>query len=407
VQNYPIYLLGFLDPDFSPGVNDGPAKPIVPLAVYGGLTLVAGEWMPFYEVQLASGGLGTLPSPYSLMGAGVLGKPDLPIWGDPTARLGSLSNITDWCTGRTITTALLGQSGANIRYNNPPAGANPMWLEHEASLRDSDEDDIENALDTCPKDPNTGVDMDGDRLDAACDPNDNQQNDDQDGDGFVNALDNCPLDFNGGANQLDADIFMPVDNGPRSDQIGNACDNGQANLQGGGFLNLNALTANGQWYLDPLVAPFCIGGTDADGDGYCAASLDAGADSGGCGATMPPSCAVRHQPWSGGPLQIDTDGDGFSDFQETYLTTDGTRYCALNTGANNESGADNWPFDFNDDAAATILDVSKYAPVFGKAVNAPGASTRFDFTADGLITITDVSKFGAVFGTHCTPFVRS
>ena len=47
ILNYPKYLLDAFDPDFVPGGSDGPAQPLVPKAVYGGLTSVLGNWIPF------------------------------------------------------------------------------------------------------------------------------------------------------------------------------------------------------------------------------------------------------------------------------------------------------------------------------------------------------------------------
>jgi hypothetical protein len=72
------------------------------------------------------------------------------------------------------------------------------------SNRDEDGDGVENQMDTCPTTANVGDptvnnsgDVDGDGLDAACDPNDNQSNLDEDTDTFPNRGDNCPLTPNG------------------------------------------------------------------------------------------------------------------------------------------------------------------------------------------------------------------
>jgi len=98
--------------------------------------------------------------------------------------------------------------------------------------RDADNDGIQNSMDTCPYVANKGDstklndgDADGDGIDAACDPNDDPisrgTNTDQDADGYLNRQDNCPLVPNGQdskdqptGNQHDADF----------DGIGDVCD---------------------------------------------------------------------------------------------------------------------------------------------------------------------------------------
>jgi hypothetical protein len=98
--------------------------------------------------------------------------------------------------------------------------------------RDADNDGIMNSLDTCPFEPNLGDptipndgDVDGDGLDAACDPNDDPlaggANSDQDGDGYLNRQDNCPLVSNG-QDQPDENIRNQEDSD--IDSIGNAFD---------------------------------------------------------------------------------------------------------------------------------------------------------------------------------------
>ncbi|MCI0818066.1 MAG: hypothetical protein J4O14_07340, partial [Chloroflexi bacterium] len=70
IQNYPVWLLDMFDPDFTPGNfdagagpvtgSDGPLDPVLPLAVYGGVTQVVGSWTPVYLVQFAPGALAAL-----------------------------------------------------------------------------------------------------------------------------------------------------------------------------------------------------------------------------------------------------------------------------------------------------------------------------------------------------------
>lgn len=109
-----------------------------------------------------------------------------------------------------------------VLFTNPAEGTY-TFTTIAAGQRDADGDGYENGLDTCPFDGNQGDprirgdgDFDGDGLDAACDPNDDDTNSDQDLDGFVNRQDNCPLVANGeeGTNQRDTD----------NDTIGDDCD---------------------------------------------------------------------------------------------------------------------------------------------------------------------------------------
>jgi hypothetical protein len=98
--------------------------------------------------------------------------------------------------------------------------------------RDVDGDKWQNSLDTCPYVENTGDptitndgDVDGDGLDAACDPNDDPltggASTDEDGDGYLNRQDNCPLEPNG-ENETDPVTGNQAD--PDLDSIGTLCD---------------------------------------------------------------------------------------------------------------------------------------------------------------------------------------
>ena len=139
------------------------------------------------------------------------------------------------------------------------------------SQRDVDGDSYENALDTCPYEPNVGNprikgdgDLDEDGLDAACDPNDDPLaegiNSDEDADGYLNRGDNCPLIANGeeGENQKDSDVNEQGD--PRPDGIGDDCDP-------------DPLVPNGDFQLVTVTSEVVIGEggppdgeTPADGD---------------------------------------------------------------------------------------------------------------------------------------------
>jgi hypothetical protein len=288
-------------------------------------------------------------------------------------------------------------------------------MEREGSLRDVDEDDIENALDTCPVSVDSGVDSDGDGVDDACDPSPFAASSDHDGDVYADRVDNCPVRTMFATATptpvpnplLDTEnYFNSTDNGPNHDQIGDPCDNGVVASTG---VTLGINTPNGKWYLDPIVVAHCLGGlTDADGDGYCASDRDIGFDSGGCA----PNCAARHNPWSAGLLLLDSDVDGFGDMQETWMGTGGTARCARTSGPNNDPFPDTWPFDFDDNRIITGPDILKFGAPFGHLVSEPPIVVpsygtvpvaRFDFNQDGIISGPDILKFAPVFGTTCSP----
>jgi hypothetical protein len=154
--------------------------------------------------------------------------------------------------------------------------------------------------------------------------------------------------------------------------------------------------ANGRFHVDGNVIAKCFGaGTDADGDGYCVQDRDAGQDGN----------IFRHTAWSGGLLSLDTDGDGFGDFRESYFGTDGAQPCAFTAAVSDESPKDNWPYDFDDQKRAAIADVLGYIPVFNLVADTP-AKQRYDLTHDGLIGIADVLSFITPFNTLCTTAVQ-
>jgi hypothetical protein len=231
-----------------------------------------------------------------------------------------------------------------VRLTNPSptsqcGGQLPGWTscriryrQYSVSQRDWDSDAYlpelgdghQNALDVCfaqvnsgwdPRQPNllSGQDADGDGLPASCDPNDNQFNNDQDGDLWENRLDNCPLIANaapggGGGTapntfQLDRDIGLatPVpDAGPRSDDIGPACDPNQT-------------AVNGHYHATALVRNICIG----TATNTCSTSVDSDAD--GIANAFDSCINVPNGPSSWGPpagfaqSQRDFNADGFLD----------------------------------------------------------------------------------------------
>jgi hypothetical protein len=285
IANYPSYLLDAFDPDFIPGVGDNADSaqggahpnnlpPVVPVAVYGGMTQpvpASTDWVPLYFVQFAPGQLSTgavdglwgAPHPFSTYVAGN-GAPNVVVLNDPTAVKGAVSAIQDFCSHVRSNTMLLGTGGAgHVRFKTPAAAATYTYINTAKSLRDTDFDGRENAFDTCPFTPDgpgidgsshnggvagpfIGFDDDGDGVYNSCDPNPSVAADvgacaprtctatDKDGDGFDNEQDNCPLVHNGlapvdttGDGQKETELTLltwPADGGPKTDSIGDACE---------------------------------------------------------------------------------------------------------------------------------------------------------------------------------------
>jgi hypothetical protein len=412
IMNYPAHLLDYFDPD-----GAGAANPLVPSAVYGGLTSLQGEWLPIYVALFPAGGLASLPGAWSQMNA-LMGQPFVHVVGDSTASVSSPSMITDTCTPMSVTTMLLGQVDAVVRSRTPAAGGTYFWLQHSTTRRDADQDGIDNHADTCPAHPNAGIDGDGDGIDDVCDLLPATGGTDADGDEFLNREDNCPQVANGGAQQIDSEVtaLASNDGGPSGDGIGDACDTGSLPSPGSVCpapdtgppgkdyvcqnnrplsLTLSASVANGRYHLRTDVSAKCIGGTDADGDGYCAPQDTVDAPTPAC----PLACAmVRHRAWNPQhpAQQMDTDADKFSDALETYLRTDAAKSCAWDDTTSNET-FDNWPLDFSDNAFANKTDISfafGFPQAFAKYVGSDAfARTRYDLNHDGFISSLDMTRY--------------
>jgi hypothetical protein len=439
IQNYPIHLLDAFDPDFVPGVGDGSAEPKVPLAAYGGLTLVSGNWIPLYFVVFDAGQLAASPATPGALGdmEAEMGYPSVSVLNDPTAVIASPSSITDFCTSLNVTTML-----RSTVHSNPAAGTR-MFLQYNASLRDTDQDGHENAIDTCPynaapaENPRNALgvnDTDSDGIMNSCDANTPAASGaDVDADGFQNRQDNCPQVAN--STNVESELGVdPVDKGPRTDSIGDACDGAEGgNPLGSGSITitqngspitiaLSDTVGNGRYMIKTNVVPKCFSGTDADGDGYCTfggVTTD-NADSGACAVTGTPSgysgtwianaCFFRHTLWSGASHpanQQDSDGDTitgtptsfFTDAIETYLGTDPTKPCAATRApgnANNEGPLDHWPLDFDDNGTVGIGDYLKYNTVLSSA-NGGNRAINQGGNGDGAIqTIATIT--GAALG---------
>ena len=96
----------------------------------------------------------------------------------------------------------------------------------------------------------------------------------------------------------------------------------------------------------------------------------------------------------------DDDEDGFGDTEpvggrasEAFLQTDPMGGCASTSTANDESGSDAWPVDFNDSQSANIVDVLQYIGKLNYASPNPLYNQRFDLSGDGAVNLVDVLKF--------------
>jgi hypothetical protein len=187
------------------------------------------------------------------------------------------------------------------RYRNPGTNGTYFYSAYGQSARDSDGDGLENSLDACPTVASTNLafargagagadpDTDADRLPrvaAGCDDNDsvNTGAGNWDGDteptgaqAWQNGNDNCPLnadlDTDGGGPDLAGEnIETEIDpatpewkarprGGPDTDTRGDLCDDVDDR-------------ADGTFYTVFDRDAFCIGGTDADGDGFCSDDPD-------------------------------------------------------------------------------------------------------------------------------------
>jgi hypothetical protein len=414
IQNYPKYLLDAFDPDFVPGGNDGPAHPLVPKAVYAGLSETFGLWTGVYLVQFDAGALTAMPGAFGLM-TSQMGQPMVALLGDPTSSTppggGSIGDI---CSPVSLQSVLLGRDPTTTytRATNPSTAGTYFVVQYIASQRDLDQDGYENVIDTCPKHPDVGSpksgggDSDGDRIDNACDPSSSGFLDfDEDNDGTENRHDLCPLNSST-AVESELQSGQADDYGPDIDQVGDACDtsvvSATVNARPVTF-TLSATVSNGRYHTKTNHVAKCFGGTDGDGDGYCTTN-ESGQDGN----------AFRHQPWGGAfanshaLLQMDTDGDGHSDAKETYRGTEPTKACqqspqypTITGGANDEAPFDNWPMDFNDDQVASTVDVGTYVARLGEHAGVSPLVTRWDFNGDGFISTVDVGAYVGILGRRC------
>ncbi len=397
VGKYPSFYAGYFDPDLDyPGGPDGPVAPIQPRARYTGMTRVPalfGDWQLASLFLYDAGALAPFaadadnrPGPLGRVGrAPSDAQAYVAILNDPVQITQTSSLVTDLCTPLSLRVMLRGTTpGAQVRAKTPPSNGTRIAALWTFSQRDADGDGLENGLDTCPLNPNTGVDSDNDGIDNACDAAINSGGSDVDGDGFSNRADNCPQVANGGAAQRDGELattyaLAAPDGGPNGDSIGDACDphSTRSDTEGGFIEKLNFVAK-------------CIGGGDVDGDGYCAAQDVNDGDPGVRGYSLNGGSDVDGVGAAG--------GDGFNSNVELYVGTDPLKRCS-NTPAANDEAVDASPADFDDNRLIDINDVLTLKPIFDIAV--PSVSTRFDIVPNKVIDITDVLALKPIFGVSC------
>ena len=450
ITNYPDWLLDLFDADWTPvippldgpqNINpntsdprqnsaDGPKKPLIPTAVYGALTSVAGSVTPLYFVQFPSGVVSAVDNPTNGFAAphpfskalGSVGQPSQTILTELSVAIASVSAVSDFCTPLESDTLILGTSltdGVNVQVHPSTAGSHPAFNMTESD-RDLDNDGLENDFDTCVTVANTDgnprvtTGPDGDMIDSACDgtPGTNTGGNDHDGDGFQNAQDNCPQVSNVSQEQAESQGFYSTsapDGGSKSDSIGDACDSGEVGnvapcsganpvvTQNGQpiCVQLSTTISNGHYHATGLVIPTCYGAgeTDSDGDGWCAATPGE-TDTG-------PGAALRHPNFDTLVTGGDADLDGFDAFLETAIGTDPTKGCNATSGPNNEP-LDARPTDFNDDGAINVLDINIMKPTFFTSPPDALFTVRNDLNADTAINVLDINIMKPFFFTSCT-----
>jgi hypothetical protein len=420
---YPSYLLDLFDPDFIAGVSNGPLEPVLPVALYGGLSIPTGastDWVPLYFATFKTADLAAAftdsRNPLGRLDTAAGGYVSVVVLNDPTSVKASPSPIDDFCSEVISSTMLLGTGGnGNVRFKTPVASGTKFFQSWNMSQRDADGDGRENAFDSCPYSADApggaaGFDTDGDGLYNSCDPvPGTAAAGDIDVDGFENGGDNCAFTANnsGADNQKESELGAATyaaaapDGGAKTDGIGDACDfSGYVGGTKTAPAGASATVANGDYDIRAIVIPKCNGKgvteTDADGDGYCASDQDTA--SGGSDAN-----ATKHTAWASpltGASSGDTDGDitgARSDWQETFQTLDATHRCAHDTTPNNESGLDRWAFDFDDNKQAGLADVLSYIPVYLTTGN-----PRWDQNQDGSVGLADILSFIPVYLSSCT-----
>jgi hypothetical protein len=463
VTQFPDMTLRLFDPDGS-GDASGGSSPVLPVARYVGLTQVptAGDFQILQLLTFAPGALQTAfnvagyqSHPFAKLPA-ALGNVTITVLNDPTATTISPNVITDFCTPLGSQSALLGDAythagsedgagantcrdgvdnggGGGIDYADPdcrvdritaPAAAGSYYAQTlTQSIRDSDDDGLDNGFDSCQTIDNIddpfptfdGTGGDGDSYDPACDPTPGTNtagvvqcegeavptghSGDHDGDCYPNAQDPCPAVQNipplgtpPGTGEVDSEQdgtwnAAAWDGGTRGDNITDDCDTDDVKSDGG-FFQARAVDA------------VCITSTDADDDGWCVAQ---DSDDGDPDVSGPSGGGGDHIARS--TQTTDPDGDGFSTAVEIQIGTDPLSDCRQVTGH------DAWPADLVPSNSINISDVGVVLPPsFGSTPASGGSySARKDLVpaasaAASAVNISDVGKvLPPTFGMVCSP----
>jgi hypothetical protein len=92
----------------------------------------------------------------------------------------------------------------------------------------------------------------------------------------------------------------------------------------------------------------------------------------------------------------DTDCDGWTESQESYLGTDPVDDCP------NSSSHDAWPLDIDKNRTITVADVLKYSGRINAVPGLPNWWQRLDLNTDRAITAADVMKYAGKINQTCT-----
>ncbi len=378
----------------------------------------------------------------------------------------------------------IGADTGLVRYRNPVAAGTRLFAAFHLSRRDVDGDGIENEFDSCPYnanadgDPRITAGPDTDMLDSACDPAPGGTSANEDGDvapngaAWMNAGDNCPAAAN--PTNDEAEYYQPryvrqPRGGPLADGLGDACDTPESGGQCANAIDDDADTllndgcpvvgaaesgclnsadddadtwvndgcpssdrvANGAYYARFTLLPKCVGGTDADGDGWCSQATTFAYGAGTVGLSDPNDANATLTPEhyaltfrfpisasgaSGSPpparqpaqvcndgidndwdalmdvndagckppnalaaLTVDTDGDGYSDEAEVWTGTDALGRCEK-VGP---SVSTDWPADLTDAAGfsrdkVNISDLAAYVGVPRIYGTSPGVGPNYN-----------------------------
>jgi hypothetical protein len=228
------------------------------------------------------------------------------------------------------------------------------------------------------------------------------------GGSWQNAGDNCPLVSNGtqadseaGGSYIAPFASNPAPKGgPRSDNVGDACD-------------ADDIVANGAFETTASLVARCVGGTDMDGDGWCASGGGQPSDPNDANAGQTPEAYSIFQPFpiahsgSGAtppqrqPVQVcndelDNDGDGYIDLEDNGLRTgaaDVTNCNPVGVGTTDTDG-DGYP-----DEAEIHIGTDALGRCGVGAVPATSADWPSDFTSGAVpasvdkVVITDLTSF--------------